>query len=114
MTTLTDAEAYSAAELADLYYQRWDVELFFRDLKTTMGMDILRCKSPAMVEKEILMHFIAYNAVRSLMVDAAKNAVLATWKTRAPMRQAKAKTLCSDECAATPSCRGSTPQQIQC
>ena len=72
VTTLTDAEAYSAAELADLYYQRWDVELFFRDLKTTMGMDILRCKSPAMVEKEILMHFIAYNAVRSLMVDAAK------------------------------------------
>ena len=72
VTTLIDAQSYSTADLADLYYQRWDVELFFRDIKTTMGMDILRCHSPAMVEKEILMHLIAYNAVRSLMVDSAK------------------------------------------
>jgi hypothetical protein len=72
VTTLLDPNIYSAADLADLYYQRWDVELFFRDIKTTMGMDILRGRSPAMVEKEILMHFIAYNAVRLLMVDSAK------------------------------------------
>ena len=72
VTTLTDANAYSASELADLYYQRWDVELFFRDIKTTMGMDILRCRTPAMVKKEILMHLITYNAIRSLMFDAAK------------------------------------------
>lgn len=71
VTTLTDATRYSAAELADLYYQRWDVELFFRDIKTTMGMDVLRCQTPALVRKEILMHFIAYNAVRRLIVDAA-------------------------------------------
>ena len=49
VTTLTDAQTYSAADIADLYYQRWDVELFFRDIKTTMGMDILRCRTPAMV-----------------------------------------------------------------
>ncbi len=72
VTTLTDASIYSATELADLYYQRWDVELFFRDIKTTMGMDILRCRTPAMVKKEILMHLIVYNAIRMLMVDAAK------------------------------------------
>lgn len=42
VTTLTDAAIYSAHDLADLYYQRWDVELFFRDIKTTLGMDILR------------------------------------------------------------------------
>lgn len=72
VTTLTDAQSYSAADLADLYYQRWDVELFFRDIKTTMGMDILRCHSPEMVQKEILMHFIAYNAVRLLMLNSAK------------------------------------------
>ena len=72
VTTLIDARAYSASELADLYYQRWDVELFFRDIKTTMGMDILRCRTPAMVKKEIQMHLIAYNAIRLLMFDAAE------------------------------------------
>lgn len=71
VTTLTDASRYSASELADLYFQRWDIELFFRDIKTTMGMDVLRCRSPEMVEKEILMHFIAYNAIRLLVVEAA-------------------------------------------
>ncbi|MGL1835204.1 transposase, partial [Rhodocyclaceae bacterium SMB388] len=74
VTTLTDSTRYGAAELADLYRQRWDVELFFRDIKTTMGMDVLRCRTPALVRKEVLMHFIAYNAVRRLIVDAA-NAV---------------------------------------
>jgi hypothetical protein len=72
ITTLTDSSRYGAAELADLYHQRWDVELFFRDIKTTMGMDVLRCRTPDLVRKEILMHFIAYNAVRRLIVDAAK------------------------------------------
>ena len=71
VTTLIDVETYSAADLTDLYYQRWDVELFLRDIKTTMGMDILRCLTPAMVTKEILMHFIAYNAIRLLMFEAA-------------------------------------------
>ena len=74
ITTLTDSTRYSAAELADLYRQRWEVELFFRDIKTTMGMDVLRCRTPALVRKEVLMYFIAYNAVRRLIVDAA-NAV---------------------------------------
>jgi hypothetical protein len=72
VTTLTDAQTYSAADIADLYYQRWDVELFFRDIKTTMGMDILRCRTPAMVRKEILMHLIVYNSIRLLMLNAAK------------------------------------------
>lgn len=72
VTTLTDAKRYPADALADLYYQRWDVELFFRDIKTTMGMDILRCKSPDMVRKEIQMYLIAYNCIRLLMNEAAK------------------------------------------
>ncbi|MCP4129130.1 MAG: transposase [Gammaproteobacteria bacterium] len=59
-------------DIAELYIQRWDVELFLRDLKTTMGMDILRCKTPAMVEKEILMHLIVYNCIRLLMNQAAE------------------------------------------
>ncbi|MFQ5356732.1 MAG: IS4 family transposase [Mariprofundaceae bacterium] len=72
ITTLLDAEEYPASEIADLYLQRWDVELYFRDIKTTMGMDILRCKTPEMVRKEILMHLIAYNCIRRLMLEAAE------------------------------------------
>jgi hypothetical protein len=72
VTTITDPEAHTADELADLYLQRWNVELFFRDIKTTMGMDILMCKTPEMVHKEIIMHFIAYNSVRMLMYEAAE------------------------------------------
>ena len=71
VTTLLDAEDYPANNIADLYFQRWDVELFFRDIKTTMGMDILRCKTPDMVHKEILMHLIAYNCIRCIMLESA-------------------------------------------
>lgn len=73
ITTLTDPTIYSAADLADLYYRRWQVELFFRDLKTTMGMDILRCRTPAGVRNEIRMHWIVYNALRLLMWEAAQS-----------------------------------------
>ncbi|SRR6266498_350858 len=72
VTTLLDAVQYPAEKLAGLYFKRWDVELFFRDIKTTMGMDILRCKTPAMIRKEIIMHFIAYNCIRRLMCEAAE------------------------------------------
>lgn len=70
VTSLLDADKYPAKDIAALYLKRWDVELFFRDIKTTMGMDILRCKSPEMVKKEITMYFIAYNCIRRLMLDA--------------------------------------------
>ena len=72
ITTLTNPKDYPMRDLADLYYQRWDVELFFRDIKTTMGMDILRCHTPDMVKKEILMHWIVYNSLRLLMVQASE------------------------------------------
>lgn len=71
VTTLLDPMEYPANQIAELYFQRWDVELFFRDIKTTMGMDILRCKTPCMIHKEIIMHFIAYNCIRRLMFEAA-------------------------------------------
>ena len=70
VTTLLDPEKYPASDIAELYYQRWGVELNFADIKTTLGMDILRCKTPEMVRKEILMHFIVYSCIRNLMVDA--------------------------------------------
>lgn len=74
VTTLLDPCRYPVADLADLYFRRWDVELFLRDIKTVMGMDILRCKSPAMVRKELLMYFIAYNCIRRIMYEAAEEA----------------------------------------
>jgi len=71
MTTLLDPLTYSAEDIADLYDRRWCVELFFRDLKTTTKMDILRCKTPAMIRKELLMYLIAYNAIRHLIYETA-------------------------------------------
>lgn len=70
-TTLLDPKRYSAEEIAELYRHRWAVELFLRDIKIAMGMDVLRCKTPGMVEKELWMHVIAYNLVRGIMREAA-------------------------------------------
>ena len=70
-TTLLDESLYSDEILAALYLRRWKVELFFRDIKTTLGLDVLRCLTPDLIEKEICMHAIAYNLVRALMLEAA-------------------------------------------
>jgi hypothetical protein len=70
-TTLTDAVAYPDDALIALYMRRWKIELFFRDIKTSLGMDVVRCQTPAMVEKEIWMQAISYNTVRALMLEAA-------------------------------------------
>jgi Transposase DDE domain len=69
-TTLVDAQKYPAQEIAELYARRWKIELWFRDIKTSMGMEVLRCKTPAMVHKELEMFLIAYNALRCLMLQA--------------------------------------------
>ena len=71
VTTLLDPQKYPAAEIARLYARRWKIELWFRDIKTSMGMEVLRCKSPQMVHKELEMFFIAYNLISCLMVQAA-------------------------------------------
>ena len=71
VTTLLDPKLYPASALAELYFQRWTVELHFREIKTLLGMDVLRCKSPAMILKEVAMQRIAYNLVRALMQRAA-------------------------------------------
>ncbi len=71
VTTLTDARATPKPALAELYAMRWHVELDLRAIKTVMQMDILRCKTPAMVEKEIAVHLLAYNLVRVVMAQAA-------------------------------------------
>jgi hypothetical protein len=70
-TTLLDPIAYPAEQIAQLYRRRWDMELCFRDLKTTMGMEELRCRTPAMVHKELLAFLIAHNFMRCLIAQAA-------------------------------------------
>lgn len=70
LTTLLDARKYPAQDIAQLYARRWKIELWFRDIKTSMGMEVLRCKSPQMVHKELEMFFIAYNAIRCLIAQA--------------------------------------------
>lgn len=76
VTTLLDAQTYRAEDLGRLYFRRWAVELFFRDIKTTLGMDVLRTQTPAMVRKEIVMHALAYNLIRALMQDIAHHYAL--------------------------------------
>ena len=71
VTTLLDPIAYPAEALGKLYFQRWSIELHFREIKITLGMDVLRCKTPAMVEKEVMMHMISYNLIRAIMQRAA-------------------------------------------
>ena len=79
-TTLLDAAVYTADDLADLYYRRWQVELHIRSVKTQMQMEHLRCKSPEMVRKEIYCHLISYNLVRTAMVASALRFVIAPAK----------------------------------
>ena len=72
VTTLLDEVAYPDEALAELYRRRWQIEVCFRDIKTTLGLDVLRTRTPAMIEKEIHMQAIAYNVVRALMLEAAR------------------------------------------
>src|SRR5262249_48739228 len=71
VTTMLDPEEYTTEELADLFLQRWNIELDLRSIKKVMQMDILRCKSPGMVRKEVWIHLLAYNLIRGVMAKAA-------------------------------------------
>lgn len=71
VTTLLDPCRYPAQEVSSLYLHRWEIELRFRDIKTTMGMEMLRTKSPEMIHREVLMNMIVYNLIRLLILKAA-------------------------------------------
>ena len=72
VTTLTDTKEYSNDDIAQLYHKRWHVELDIRAIKCTLGMDVMRCKTPEMVRKEIWTCLLAYNLIRRTMLQAAK------------------------------------------
>lgn len=72
VTTLLDADVYPKADLADLYLSRWRIEVNFRHMKTTMGMEVMHCKTVEGVIKELCMFAIAYNLVRLVMLEASR------------------------------------------
>jgi len=69
VTTLVDP-SITADDLASIYWRRWEIELHLREIKISLHMDVLRCGSPDMIERELMMHFIAYNLARSIMQKA--------------------------------------------
>lgn len=71
VTTLDDVERYSIDDIAELYHRRWLAELDIRAIKCNLGMDVLRCKSPEMVRKEIWTCLLAYNLIRKTMLQAS-------------------------------------------
>jgi hypothetical protein len=76
VTTLTDGERSSRDDIAALYHRRWLAELDIRAIKCNLGMDVLRCKTPDMVRKEIWTCLLAYNLIRKTMLQAAKESRL--------------------------------------
>lgn len=72
VTTLVDAKTYSREEIAALYRQRWLAELDIRAIKITLGMDVLRCKTPEMVRREMWMCLLAHNLIRRTILQAAR------------------------------------------
>lgn len=72
VTTLTDPKAYPAADLLDLRLRRWDVETNIGHVKTTMGMDILHCKSEDGIRKELAVFCLVYNLVRAVMLEGSR------------------------------------------
>jgi hypothetical protein len=77
VTTLVDARAVTMKDIGALYRRRWQVEVDLRSLKTTMQMDILRGKTPALVRKEVWAHLLAYNLLRALMAQTARATAVA-------------------------------------
>ena len=72
VTTLLDEVVYTKEDLAELYLKRWNIELDLRSIKIDMQMDVLRCRTPEGVVKEIWMHALAYNLVRGVIAAAAE------------------------------------------
>jgi putative transposase len=76
VTTLMDPREYPKEEIAALYRKRWLAELDIRAIKATLGMDVLRAKTPAMVRREIWTCLLAYNLIRKSILQSASEAGL--------------------------------------
>jgi hypothetical protein len=71
VTTFLCPKDAPKAMLKALYWRRWSVELDLRNIKTTLGMEQLRCTTPEMALKELWVYLLAYNLIRLLMAQAA-------------------------------------------
>jgi hypothetical protein len=74
VTSFVNPREVCKRELGKLFVQRWNVELDLRNIKTTLGMERLSCKTPEMCEKELWVYMLAYNLIRLLMAEAANQA----------------------------------------
>ena len=74
VTTFLNPRKVRKSALDQLYAQRWNVELDLRNIKTTLGVEVLRCLTPRMIEKELWVHLLAYNLIRLLIAQAALDA----------------------------------------
>ena len=72
VTTLLDSLEFPPSALSQLYYRRWAMELTLRNIKITLQMDHLSCKTPENLDREIRLHFLTHNLVRRLMLEAAR------------------------------------------
>jgi len=72
LTTLVDENTYSAQALSDLFFQRWRVETYLDEIKNGLNIQMLRCKTPEMLAKELTVAFLAYNTVRTQMAQVAE------------------------------------------
>jgi hypothetical protein len=72
VTTLPDDQLYPVQELAEVYFERWRLEMCLDDLKTALGMEKLNCRTPALVQKELMVFLIAHNFIRWIMGQAAQ------------------------------------------
>ena len=79
-TTLLDRKRYPRKKLVKLYRRRWDMELTFRHIKTSMNMELLKCKTPKRCRCELWMGLLAYNIIRGVMLDAARKGKLSPSK----------------------------------
>lgn len=79
-TSLLDNDEYSHDDIAALFRRRWQAELNLRSLKTVMQMEHLRCKKPHRVRNELRAHMIAYNLIRQVMSEAAREAGNQPWQ----------------------------------
>lgn len=70
-TTLLDRDKYPREDLIKLYHRRWGIEVTFDDIKTTMGLEMLSCKTPSGCRKELWAGLLMYNLIRTIMLDAA-------------------------------------------
>ena len=72
ITTLSAAELYPAQEIAELYGKRWQIEVYFRDIRKSPGLTQLSARTVQGVRKEILAFVLLYNLTRRAMMEAAR------------------------------------------